>query len=128
MTKGHKDAHEILTYVYVDLVCAQHQCLNQLRAGMEEHTTSMNTPTEAVWVNSLTGCETTADGVPKCQGRSMSVQWVVAHLSLQRWEFAGEVPHHVLVMVVVSEVHVVLVYFTLHVQVSVRLNDDFDHV
>ena len=47
---------------------------------------------------------------------------------LQRREFAGEVPHHVLVMVVISEVHVVLVYFTLYVQVSVHLNEDLDHV
>ena len=34
----------------------------------------MDTTTEAVCVNSLTGCETTADGVPKHLGRSMSVQ------------------------------------------------------
>ena len=53
---------------------------------------------------------------------------MVTHLSLQRREFAGEVPHHVLMMVVVSEVHVVLVYFTLHMQVSVYLNEDVDHV
>ena len=33
-----------------------------------------------------------------------------------------------LMMVVVSEVHVVLVYFTLHVRVSVHLNKDLDHV
>ena len=50
------------------------------------------------------------------------------HLSLQRWEFTGEVPRHVLMMVVVSEVHVVLVYFTLHVTVSVHLNKDLDHI
>ena len=88
----------------------------------------MNTPTEAVCVNSLTGCETTANGVLKHPGRSMSVQRVVAHLSLQRREFAGEVPHHMLMMVVVSEVHVVLDYFTLYVRVSVHLNKDFDYV
>ena len=56
------------------------------------------------------------------------MQCVVAHLSLQRREFTGEVPHHVLVIVVVSEVHVVLAYLTLHVRVSVRLNEDLDHV
>ena len=58
----------------------------------------------------------------------MSVQSVVAHLSLQRREFTGEVPHHVLVTVVVSEVHVVLVYLTLHVRVLVHSNEDLDHI
>ena len=40
----------------------------------------------------------------------------------------GEVLHHVLMMVVISEVHVVLVYFTLHVEVSIHLNVDLNHV
>ena len=53
---------------------------------------------------------------------------MVAHLSLQRREFAGEVPHHMLIMVVISEVHVVLVYLILHVTVSVHLNKDLDHI
>ena len=30
--------------------------------------------------------------------------------------------------VVVCEVHVVLVYFMLHVQVSILLNEDLDHI
>ena len=40
----------------------------------------------------------------------------------------GEVLHQVLIMVVISEVHVVLVYFTLHVQISIHLNEELDHI
>lgn len=53
---------------------------------------------------------------------------MVNHLPLQRRIFIGEELHHVLLMVVSSEVRVVLVYFTLHVQVLIHLNEKLGHV
>ena len=58
-------------------------------------------------------------GVPKQQDmwciRICRVLRVVAHLSLQSRKFTGEVLHQMFMVVVVSKVHVVLVYFILHV-------------
>ena len=54
-------------------------------------------------------CPNTYTGI--CQ----SNERLVSHLSLQRREVTGVVLHHMFVVVVVCEVHVVLVYFMLHV-------------
>ena len=53
---------------------------------------------------------------------------MVAHLSLQSREFTGEVLHQMFMVVVIGKLHIVLIYFILHVKVSIQLNEDLDHI
>ena len=104
-------------------------CVALAPADTEEHTTVW---TEAVCQLLLTVCDTTADGLPKCRDRSMSVSTVSGgspFASEKRLCWRSTPPCACdRSSTVVSEVHVVLVYLTLHVQVSVHLSEDLDHV